>query len=219
MSELQGLLLDMDGTLCDTEPSWMASERAMAARYQAEWTAADGLSLVGRSLLDSGAYIKQRMGLAATPAEIVEELVDLVTAEVRSSAVAWCPGAVELVEACNQAGVPVALVTMSYRRFAESVVGVMPRGSFDAIVTGDEVTRGKPDPEPYLAAARLLGVEATGCVAIEDSPTGAASAQAAGCRVIVVPNHVPVPISGDLRERRTLSGLTVEELASLLAER
>jgi HAD superfamily hydrolase (TIGR01509 family) len=219
VGELQGLLLDMDGTLCDTEPSWMASEHALAARYEAEWTAADGLSLVGRNLLESGAYIKQRMGLAATPAEIVDELLDLVTAEVARSGVAWCPGATELVEACNQAGVPVALVTMSYRRFTESLVALMPRGRFDVIVTGDEVTRGKPDPEPYLTAARLLGVEASGCVAIEDSPTGVASARAAGCRVLVVPNHVPVPITHDLRERRTLSGLTVERLASLLTER
>jgi HAD superfamily hydrolase (TIGR01509 family) len=216
---LQGLLLDMDGTLCDTEPAWMACERAMAEKCGADWTVEDGLALVGFDLLDAGAYIKRRMGLAATPAEVVDELVDAVTAEVRASGVDWRPGAIELVEACNDAGLPVALVTMSYRRFAEAVVEAMPRGRFDAIVTGDEVKRGKPAPDAYLVAARLLGVDAFACVAIEDSPTGAESAQAAGCRVVVVPNHVDVPLSGDMTERRTLSGVSVPELASLLAER
>jgi HAD superfamily hydrolase (TIGR01509 family) len=216
---LEGLLFDMDGTLCDTEPSWMACERAMAERYGAEWTVEDGLALVGSNLLTSGAYIKERMGLASTPAEIVDELVDAVTVEVGRSGVDWRPGALELVEACNDAGVPIALVTMSYRRFAEAVVSVMPRGKFDVIVTGDEVTRGKPAPDPYLLAADMLAVEPSACVAIEDSPTGAASALAAGCKVLVVPNHVVVPLSPEMAERRTLSGLTVVGLASLLAER
>jgi HAD superfamily hydrolase (TIGR01509 family) len=129
------------------------------------------------------------------------------------------PGATELVEACNDAGIPTAMVTMSYRSFAGAVAEAMPRGRFDVLVTGDEVARGKPDPEPYLAAARALGVEPTGCVALEDSPTGARSAEAAGCLTVVVPNHVEVPTTPSMVTLPTLSGVAPESLAALLSER
>jgi HAD superfamily hydrolase (TIGR01509 family) len=219
MSELQAVLFDMDGTLCDTEPAWMACETRMAEEAGAEWTIEDGLSLVGNNLVDSGVVLKERFRLEKSAAEIIEDLVADVIEEVKRSGVEWRPGALELVRACNVAGIPVALVTMSYRTFAQPIVDQMPFGSFDLVVTGDEVNRGKPHPEAYLAAAAALGVEASCCIAIEDSPTGAISAYQAGCRVVVVPNHVAVPLTGDMVERRTLSGTTIDELASLLAER
>jgi HAD superfamily hydrolase (TIGR01509 family) len=219
MSELQAVLFDMDGTVCDTEPAWMAAEYAMAAKYGAEWTEQDGLTLVGFSLLASGAYIKERMGLDQSPAEVVDELIDGVIVRVHADGVAWMPGALDLIEACNDSGVPTALVTMSYRNFAAAIVDAMPKGRFDAVIAGDEVANGKPHPEPYLAAAAALGVEASGCVAIEDSPTGATSAQAAGSLVVVVPNHVKVPTTSDMVTLSNLSGVTPEALATLLSER
>ena len=95
---------------------------------------------------------------------------------------------------------------MSYRRFARSVVDALPAGTFEVVVTGDSVTRGKPDPEPYLQAARLLGVPPRRCLAIEDTNTGARSAETAGAWVLVVPNHVPV-LEGERRVfRDSLSG-------------
>jgi HAD superfamily hydrolase (TIGR01509 family) len=216
---LQAVLLDMDGTVCDTEPAWMATERRMAAANGAEWTKEDGLALVGNSLLESGAYIKRRMRLSKSTAEIVDDLHDGVIEEIGRRGVEWLPGAVDLVEACNARGIPVALVTMSYRRFAAAVLETMPRGAFDVVVTGEDVERGKPAPDAYLAAASALGVEPTSCVAVEDSPTGAASAYAAGCTVMVVPNHVPVPLVGDMRELDSLAGVGPEDLARVLAER
>ncbi len=84
------------------------------------------------------------------------------------------------------------LVTMSWRRLADAVIAAAPSGSFAASVTGDEVSNGKPDPEPYLAAATALGVDPARCVAIEDSPTGVASAFAAGCATLGVPHVVPL---------------------------
>jgi len=219
LSELQAVLFDMDGTLCDTEPSWIAAEHDLAARHGATWSEQDGLALVGRNLLDSGAYIKQRMGLPDSPAEVVDELIGGVIRKVRELGVPWMPGALELVEACNAAGVPTAMVTMSYRSFAGAIVEAMPRGRFDAVITGDEVDRGKPDPEPYLRAAEVLGVEPGGSIAIEDSPTGATSAEAAGCLVVVVPNHVEVPTTPTMVTLPTLSGVSPELLANLLSER
>ncbi len=130
-------------------------------------------------------------------------------------AVPWRPGARELLAALREAGVPTALVTMSYRRFVEPVLEQLPAGSFDAVVTGDEVERGKPHPDPYLRAAALLGVPPADCVALEDSPTGAASAEAAGCRVLVVPHHVPVPAGERRAFAPTLSDLGVADLVAL----
>ncbi len=219
MSELQGVLFDMDGTLCDSEPAWMAAEHTLAERHSAEWTEVDAHHLVGADLLDAGAYIKERMGLDQTPAEIVDDLLTLVIESVGRDGVDWRPGALDLLEACNAAGIPTALVTMSYRNFAGAVVDALPRGRFDALVTGDEVAAGKPAPDPYLTAAATLGVDAESCVAIEDSPTGAASAAAAGCVVLVVPNHVDVPISGRMVERASLDGLSTDDIRRLAAGR
>ena len=84
------------------------------------------------------------------------------------------------------------MVTMSWRSLADAVIGAAPAGSFAASITGDEVTNGKPDPEPYLAAAAALGVDPSACLAIEDSPTGVASALAAGCVTLGVPHVVSI---------------------------
>ena len=127
----------------------------------------------------------------------------------------WRPGARELLADLRADGVPCALVTMSYERFVAPVLAALPKGTFDVVVTGDAVSRGKPHPEPYLHAARLLGRRPGRCLAIEDSNTGARSAEAAGCLVLVVENHVPVAPG----ERRvflpTLEGLTPADLAAL----
>jgi HAD superfamily hydrolase (TIGR01509 family) len=214
--ELAAVLFDMDGTLCETEPAWMNAELAMAAAYGATWSHADGLALVGNNLIDSGVYIKRRMNLAQSPEAVVEELVDRVVIELAERDIEWRPGAVELLTACNEAGLPTALVTMSYDRFADAVVKALPRGRFDVVVTGESVARGKPHPDAYLMAADLLGVTPAATVAIEDSPTGAASAEAAGCRVVVVPNHVEVPLTPARVEVASLLDLDVAGLKSLV---
>jgi HAD superfamily hydrolase (TIGR01509 family) len=182
----------MDGTIVDTEPSWVAAEYALATRYGGVWSDEDGLALVGSDLLASGRYIRERMGIDLAPEQIVEELLDAVIEQVEE-VVPWRPGARELLASLRAAGVPCALVTMSYARFAAPIVAALPPGTFDAVITGDAVDRGKPHPEPYLAAARALDVLAGECLAIEDSDTGATSAAAAGCTVLVSPLHVDVP--------------------------
>ncbi len=213
---MQAVLWDMDGTLVDTEPYWIEVEHAMAAKYGGEWTEADAMAMVGNNLLDSGRYMQERWGVDLTPAAIVEELLDGVVDMVGES-VPWRPGARELLEALGAAGVRCGLVTMSYARFAAPILAQLPPETFRVIVTGDQVEFGKPHPEPYLTAAAALGVQAGECVAIEDSNTGAKSAEAAGCTVLVVEHHVPV-LDGPRRVfRDTLEGLTVEELRGLRA--
>jgi HAD superfamily hydrolase (TIGR01509 family) len=204
----------MDGTLVDTEPYWMVAEHELADRYGGTWSKEHSLNLVGNDLLDSGRYIREHMGIDLEPAEIVEQLLDGVIEQIRV-AVPWRPGALDLLTDLNAAGVPCALVTMSYRRFVDPVVEGLPDGAFDAVVTGDAVERGKPYPDPYLKAARLLGVAADHCLAIEDSNTGARSAETAGCTVLCVPNHVPV-LEGDRRLfTESLIGLSAANLPVL----
>ena len=191
------VLWDMDGTLVDTEPYWIDAEFEIVEIHGGTWSHDHAKALVGSDLLDSGAYIREHGGVDRTPTEIVEMLLDRVVARVRAE-VPWRPGARELLAEVRGASVHTALVTMSWRRFADEVVNCLPTGSFTTSVTGDEVARGKPHPEPYLRAAERLGVRADQCLAIEDSPTGVRSALAAGCRVIAVP-HV-VEVSPDLAE-------------------
>lgn len=207
------VLWDLDGTLVDTEPSWLAAEFALARRHGADWSAEHGLALVGSDLLVSGRYIRDVMGLPLTPEQIVDELLDDMVGAVSAGVVAR-PGALELLAELRDLGVPCALVTMSYRRMVDPIVAQLAPEAFAAIVTGDEVTHGKPHPEAYESAAQLLGVAPQRCIAIEDSGNGAASAQAAGSRVVVVPNRVAVPPAPGRVIVATLRGLTAAGLAA-----
>jgi HAD superfamily hydrolase (TIGR01509 family) len=155
------------------------------------------------------------MGLDLTAEQVVEELLDRVV-DVVSGALTWCPGARELLAEQAEAGVPAALVTMSYRRLAQAVVDALPAGTFGAVVVGDEVTRGKPHPEPYLSAARLLGADPARCVAIEDSRPGVQSAQAAGCHVLAVPNHQGIPDAPKRTVHESLRSVRLADLERML---
>lgn len=211
---VKAVLWDMDGTLVDTEPYWIETEYALAEKHGGSWSKEHALNLVGNDLLESGRYIREHMGIDLEPSEIVEELLDGVVARVEES-VPWCPGALDLLGSLREAGVPCALVTMSYRRFAAPVLAALPEGTFAEVVTGDTVSQGKPHPEPYLKAAGLLGVDPADCLAIEDSNTGARSAEAAGCTVLVVPNHVPVLEAERRVFRESLDGVVVSKLLRL----
>ncbi|MGN6608501.1 MAG: HAD family hydrolase [Jatrophihabitans sp.] len=190
-SSLAAVLVDMDGTIVDTEPYWIAAEYQIVAAHGGEWSDELALSLVGNDLLVSGAIIRDRGGVDLPPETIVEQLLDEVIRQCER-AIPWRPGALRLLRDLNADGVPCALVTMSYLRLAETVTRALPAGTFATLVTGDQVRQGKPHPDAYLLAAERLGVDPAACVAIEDSPTGVASAEAAGCVVIAVPHHVPI---------------------------
>lgn len=187
------VLWDMDGTLVNTEPYWIAAELALAERDGGTWTPADGLSLVGTALTYAAQQLRVRAGVRGTDAEIIEDLLDRVVEQVRVHGVPWRPGAVEMLGALKAAGVPCALVTMSYGPLADVIVAAAGEGTFRAVVTGEQVARGKPNPEPYLTAADRLGVDVTRCVAFEDSLAGLASAEAAGARVVGVQLLLPIP--------------------------
>lgn len=215
------VLWDMDGTLVDTEPHWIAAETALLGRYGATWSHEQALQLVGSALPDSGRvladHLQAQTGVRLDPATVVAELIEAVIAQV-TAAVVWRPGAVELLTSLGAAGVPCALVTMSYRSLADTVAAMLP-GAFAVVVAGDEVDRGKPAPDPYLRAAQLLGVEIGRCVVIEDSPTGVASGEAAAARVLACPHMVDIPAAAGRSRVGSLAEVDVEALSAIAAGR
>ncbi|MBN2623866.1 MAG: HAD family phosphatase [Acidimicrobiales bacterium] len=186
------VLWDMDGTLVDTEPYWIRAETELVADHGGTWTRDDALALVGLDLLDAAAHLQRVGGVDMAATDIVTSMMERVIEQMADDP-PWRPGALDLLGALVDEGVPCALVTMSWRRLAGAVVDLLPPGTFAAVVAGDDVERGKPHPDPYLAAAARLDVDPGGCIAIEDSPTGARSARAAGCVVLAVPHVVEVP--------------------------
>ena len=188
------VLWDLDGTLVDTEPYWIECEYELVEEHGGTWNDEHAHAIVGSDLRESARYIREHGSVDLPIDEIVNQLLDGVIARVRRK-VPWRPGARDLLAQLRTEKIPCALVTMSWRRLADAVVGELPRGSFAATIVGDEVRRGKPHPEPYLAAARALSVSPKDCVALEDSPTGVRSATAAGCHVIAIPHIVEVPRS------------------------
>jgi len=209
------VLWDMDGTLVDTEPYWIECEYALVAEHGGRWSTEHAHAVVGNDLVVTAGYLREHGDVRLDDDTIIARLLDGVIARVKEH-VPWRPGARELLEDLHAHGVPCGLVTMSYRAFAEAVIAALPAGRFATVVTGDEVTWGKPHPEPYLAAARDLGVDPPDCVAIEDSPTGAASAQAAGMPVLAVEHLVPIPPAPGRRVLASLAGVRAEHLLGLL---
>ena len=204
----------MDGTLVDTEPYWIECEYALAESFGGTWSEELAHAQVGNDLIDTARALVEHGGVPLAPPLIVERLLDGVIERVHGH-LPWRPGAQELLEELHALGVPCALVTMSWRRLAQAVADALPPGRFSALVTGDEVERPKPFPDPYLAAARLLGAEPTKCVAIEDSPKGVASAVAAGVPTLAVQHLVPINPGPGRTVVDTLEGWTAARLTEL----
>lgn len=211
------VLWDMDGTLVDTEPYWLAAETELVTAWGGTWTHEDGLALVGSSLEGSSTVLQSR-GVALSVDEIIQLLTDRVLEQIETE-VPWRPGARELLAELLEAGIPSALVTMSIRRLADRVVGAIGFPAFAVVVSGDEVEHGKPHPEPYLRAAALLGVPIEDCVAVEDSEFGTASAVASGAATIAVPLHVTLPDSPAYTTWPGLAGSSVADLSAVLTAR
>ncbi|WP_417562442.1 HAD family hydrolase [Microbacterium sp.] len=208
------VLWDMDGTLVDTEPLWMAAETILVGAHGGEWSHEKSLQLVGLGLMDA-ARIFQAEGVRMDAAAIVDRLTDDVLAGLARDGVPFRPGARDLLASLRQAGVKMALVTMSMRRMARSIVDLIDIDAFDLVIAGDDVARPKPYPDPYLAACDALGVRPEDAVAIEDSPNGLRSAVASGAVSIGVPNLVSLEGVGAHALWPTLAGRTHADIAAV----
>ena len=208
------VLWDMDGTLVDTEPSWVAAEHAIVEEAGGRWSEELAAQLIGQDLRVSAEFIRANSPVTDDPEDIIEALLDRVIAAVHRD-IPWRPGARELLLASRRAALPSALVTMSWTRLVEPVVAALPPGTFAVIASGDVVAHGKPHPEPYLHAARALGLDPRECLAIEDSPTGVLSATRAGVPTLAVRHLVEIPPTPGALPLSSLSGVTVDDLGML----
>ncbi|MEV5327717.1 HAD family phosphatase [Nonomuraea sp. NPDC052634] len=212
---MDAVFFDMDGLLVDSERVWLEIETGVMARLGAAWTPEHQANLVGGSMERTVDYMLAVSGADVPPESIRAWMTDGMVARLQDG-VPVMPGASELLDALRDEGVPVGLVTSSVRPIADAVLKSVGRERFDLVVTADDVTRTKPDPEPYLTAARRLGVEPARCVVLEDSPNGVAAATAAGCAVVAVPSLVPVEEAPGRLVVPSLTRVGVADLRALL---
>jgi HAD superfamily hydrolase (TIGR01509 family) len=213
--DLEAVLFDMDGTLLDSEKVWDIALDDLAHYLGGELSDPARRRMVGSSLARSIAIMHDDLDVEADPESSGAYLTER-TAELFHTSLVWKPGARELLVAVHEAGVPAALVTSTHRRLTEIALDTLGRQYFAATVCGDEVAHPKPAPDPYRQAARLVGADPSGCVAVEDSPLGIAAAEAAGCVVLGVPSEVPLEPAPTRTVRPSLVGITVGDLADLV---
>jgi HAD superfamily hydrolase (TIGR01509 family) len=183
------VVFDNDGLLLDTESVWTRAEQDLFERRDKEFTPADKLELVGTSAEIAGRVLERRLDEPGRAAELIEELNELVVAELEHGVEAMV-GARYLLHALRERGTPVALVSNSPIAFVRRSLEIAAfEDRFDVIVSAHETAAPKPAPDPYLEACRRLEVDAgPAVVALEDSPTGVAAARAAGLTVIGIPS-------------------------------
>ncbi len=211
------VIFDNDGLLLDTESVWTRAEQQLYERRGREFTLEHKQELVGTSAQIAGGILARRLEEPGRDAEIIEELNELVMAELENG-VDPMVGARELVAALAGAGTPLGLVSNSPRLFIERALAIGDlEGIFAAVVSGHEVAAPKPAPDPYLEACRLLAVEpGPQVVALEDSPTGVAAAVAAGLHVVGIPSLPGIELheahlqAGSLEDERVLAAVGLD---------
>ena len=211
------VLFDMDGTLVDSEKVWDVALAELAVHAGGELSPGARRAMVGSSMAVTMGILRDDL---AQPDRDSAADAAWLTARVRelfAGGLTWRPGARELLTAVRAASVPTALVTSTGSELVQVALGTLGRANFDVVVCGDQVPVPKPDPAPYLMAARLLGVPVTDCVAIEDSPAGVASARASGAAVLAVPCELELPPLAGVRLRDSLVGVDLAYLSGLLA--
>jgi len=218
-STLAAALWDFDGTLADTEPLWIAAEFDLIGKLGGTWSEEEAEQLVGNSLLDSGSYILNAIGrVDLSPAWVVDQLLTAVVDHIRQHPIVWRPGAIELLESLSEAGVPCALVSASYRVLLDAALSQLPEATFQVTVAGDEVSRGKPHPEPYLKGAQIVGVAPERCIVFEDSISGVQAGVAAGALVIGIGGNEALREVGAAHVIRDFADVTLVQSADSTLE-
>ncbi len=214
---MKAVLWDMDGTLVDSEKVWDISLAALYEKLGGELTHEVRASMVGSVAENTMRIIYTDLGRELDLDAMAESSrwLNDYTADLFEGGLPWCDGAKELLDALTAERTPMALVTNTQRALTERALNGIGRQYFSATVCGDEVTNGKPAPDPYLRAAELLGLAPEQCIAVEDSVTGTAAAESAGCPVLVVPNDVEVPAGRRRRHISSLTGLNVADLRAI----
>ena len=214
--EHQAVLFDMDGTLIDSEPLWLKSEVELMARYGSEWTRSDQEFCLGGPLSKVGIYMADKSGGAASPEFFIETMISSVESHLENS-LEFMPGAIELVDELHQLGFPLALVTASPRNLLRATLAGLPFNYFAASVSSNDVKRTKPDPESYLRAAKMLQVDISQCLILEDSRTGVLSGLASGARVVGIEHMITFEPAERLKTIDSLEAIDAKKLLALHA--
>ncbi|MBL1085231.1 HAD family phosphatase [Streptomyces actinomycinicus] len=210
-SALQAVLLDMDGTLVDTEGFWWDVEVEVFATLGHTLDETWRHVVVGGPMTRSAGFLIEATGADITLAELTVLLNEGFEDRI-GHALPLMPGAARLLAELHEYEIPTALVSASHRRIIDRVLTVLGPHHFALSIAGDEVSRTKPFPDPYLLAAAGLGADPARCAVIEDTSTGVAAAEAAGCRVVAVPSVAPI---GPAEGRTVVSSLEEVDLAFL----
>jgi HAD superfamily hydrolase (TIGR01509 family) len=213
------VIFDNDGLLLDTEEAWTRAEQTLFARHGHAFTMAHKRDLLGSSRAIAAGKLERMLGAPGRGEALMDELHELVMAEALAG-VPPRPGALELLGALGQAGIPLGLASNSAADFVHRTLGsagLLEGGPFAVIVTADDVERPKPAPDLYLEACRRLGQAPADCAALEDSPPGVAAAAAAGLLVIGVPYFPGDALPGATLSARSLADAAVHAALGLQA--
>ena len=208
---MSAILFDMDGTLIDSEPLWLEAEIEIMEELGCNWDQQDQINCLGGPIDKTENYMQDRSNNIKPFGYFTKKLDDVMEKKL-SSKLNLIPNALEIINDCKRSELKIALVTASSGRLMSAVLKRFPVGIFDAVVSYDDVKRSKPDPEPYLLAAKTLGVDITNCVVLEDSLTGVQSGLSAGAQVIGIPHLVKMPSNPNLRVVESLSEINMDRL-------
>lgn len=213
---VQAVAFDMDGLLVDTEPVWWRAEREIAEALGGSWTDEDSVSCVGGPMEKVADIIIASAG-GGDRRSIIEAVIDRVAELLHHHPVVWLPGARELLLELDGLGIPFALVSASPRKVVSAVLAALGDDAtrFAFTISADDVAATKPDPEPYLEAARRFGCAPADLVVFEDSPTGTTSAVASGAFVFAVPHVGGIIAAPRLRVLGSLAGVTAADVVAM----
>ncbi|MEY4313842.1 MAG: HAD family phosphatase [Actinobacteria bacterium] len=208
---MSAILFDMDGTLIDSEPLWLESEIEVMAEVGCHWDQQDQINCLGGPAERTEQYMQDRSKNIKPYGYFLKQLHSVMKEKMKTH-LTLIPNATELVKSCKRANIKTALVTASSRDLMLSALNRFPIGSFDVTVSRDDVKNSKPDPAPYLLAARLLGVDISKCLVFEDSLTGVESGLRAGAQVIAIPHLIKIEEQAGLRVISSLSEINLDQL-------
>lgn len=209
----QAVLFDMDGLFIDSEPDWHDAESTIMKSNGYDWAPQDQLQCLGGPLTRVTEYMSKCLEGRKSPDQLSKLIVDEMVRRL-SGQVAKMPGAVEFSRKVADANIPQALVSASPRVIVDAVLTGMTEKYFAKSVASGDIERTKPFPDPYLHAAKLLGVDIQKCIIFEDSPTGLTAARASGAFVVGIPHYVVVEEEARLKIIKSFLDIGLEDLES-----
>jgi len=208
---MSAILFDMDGTLIDSEPLWLKAEIEVMAEVGCHWDEQDQINCLGGPAERTERYMQERSQNIKPYGYFINRLHEVMRARITNE-LDLIPNALSLLKECKDAGIKTALVTASSRDLMTIVLKRFPLGTFDVVVSGDDVEKSKPDPAPYLLAAKQLSVDISKCLVLEDSLTGVQSGLSSGAKVIGIPHLVQMSEHPNLRVISSLDEIALSDI-------